>query len=77
MNTHPLAGRPVRLTAAGLMAVASTLVVLAVSGTHEGHAASGHSHRAAASIALVASASPSTGSTSGWTTGIPAVTAST
>lgn len=47
-NSYPRRG--ITLTLAGLLAVASMLVVLAVSGTHEGHAATEHDHGAAASV---------------------------
>jgi hypothetical protein len=42
MNSHAYAGRRVTLALAALVAVVSTIVVLAISGTHEGHAATGH-----------------------------------
>jgi hypothetical protein len=41
MNASPDVRRPVTLALAGLTALVSTIVVLAVSGTHEGHAATG------------------------------------
>jgi hypothetical protein len=44
MTSKPTAGRRTTLTLAGLLAIASATLVLAVSGTHEGHADSGHSH---------------------------------
>jgi hypothetical protein len=44
MRSNPTAGRRMTLTLAGLIAVASATLVLAVSGTHEGHADTGHSH---------------------------------
>jgi hypothetical protein len=46
MTGNSTAGRRTTLTLAGLIALASTTVVLAVSGAHEGHADSGHSHAA-------------------------------
>jgi hypothetical protein len=46
MNTRSVPGRRLTLTLAGLIALASMLVVLAVSGTRESHAASHHSHAA-------------------------------
>jgi hypothetical protein len=45
-----LAGRRVTLTLAGLIALASMVVVLAVSNTGEGHAAGEHSHGAAVQL---------------------------
>jgi hypothetical protein len=47
MNTDSHAGRRVTLALAGLLAAASMTVVLAISGTNEGHAATAHSHTAA------------------------------
>ena len=44
MSTNPTAGRRTTLTLAGLIAIASATLVLAVSGTHEGHADTGHRH---------------------------------
>jgi hypothetical protein len=44
MNSNSYAGRRVTLSLAGLLAVLSMVVVLAVAGTHEGHADDGHSH---------------------------------
>jgi len=44
MSTDPTAGRRRTLTLAGLIAVTSAMLVLAVSGTHEGHADTGHMH---------------------------------
>lgn len=44
MSTNPTAGRHRTLTLAGLIAVTSAMLVLAVSGTHEGHAETGHRH---------------------------------
>ena len=46
MNSSSLAGRRVMLTLAGLIAVASMIAVLAVSGTGESHAAGEHAHHA-------------------------------
>jgi hypothetical protein len=51
MNTNAYASRRVTLALAGLLAVASMVVVLAVSGTHDGHAHGGHGDGGAASIA--------------------------
>jgi hypothetical protein len=42
MSSNPTAGRRTTLSLAGLIAVASATVVLAVSGAHEGHADTGH-----------------------------------
>ena len=47
-NSYPRRG--ITLALAGLLALASKLVVLAVSGTHEGHAATGHDHGAATHV---------------------------
>jgi hypothetical protein len=44
MNSHAYAGRRVTLALAALVAVMSMIVVLAISGTHEGHAATDHEH---------------------------------
>ena len=44
MSTNPTAGRRTTLTLAGLIAIASATLVLAVSGTHESHADTGHDH---------------------------------
>jgi hypothetical protein len=50
MNSNSYAGRRVTLGLAGLLAVLSMVVVLAVAGTHEGHAEDGHSHANAATV---------------------------
>ena len=50
MNSNSYAGRRVTLGLAGLLAVLSMVVVLAVAGTHEGHADDGHSHANAAAV---------------------------
>jgi hypothetical protein len=50
MSSNPSISRRMTLALAGLIAVASATLVLAISGAHEGHAESGHSH----SDALVA-----------------------
>jgi hypothetical protein len=51
MNGNSHTGRRLTLTLAGLIAVASMTIVLAVSGgTHEGHAAAEHSHGTAMSV---------------------------
>jgi hypothetical protein len=42
MSTNPRISRPMRTVLAGLLAVASAVLVLAFSGTHEGHAATEH-----------------------------------
>jgi len=44
MNSNSYAGRRVTLTLAGLLALLIMVVVLAVAGTHDGHADDGHSH---------------------------------
>jgi hypothetical protein len=44
MSSNPTARRRTTLTLAGLIAIASATLVLAISGTHEGHAEDGHSH---------------------------------
>ncbi len=49
MSSSSYAGRRTTLTPAGLLAVASMVAVLAISGTQEGHAAAGHSHATVAS----------------------------
>jgi len=49
MNSNSQAGRRVTVALAGLIALASMIVVLAISGTGEGHAANHHNHSAAAS----------------------------
>jgi hypothetical protein len=56
MNSHSYAGRRVTLTLAGLLAVLSMVVVLAVAGTHEGHAEDGHSHADAVAVAATTTA---------------------
>jgi hypothetical protein len=43
MNSNSFDGRRVTFTLAGLIALASMVVVLAISGTGESHAARGHS----------------------------------
>ena len=50
MNSNSYAGRRVTLGLAGMLAVLSMVVVLAVAGTHEGHADDGHSHANAAAV---------------------------
>jgi hypothetical protein len=54
MNSSPLADRRVTLSIAGLIALASTIVVLAISGTGESHAAGEHSHGAVSTAKAVA-----------------------
>ena len=49
MSSNPTAGRRTTMTLAGLIAIASATLVLAVSGTHEGHADDGHGHGVAVS----------------------------
>lgn len=49
MNSNAYAGRRVIVALSGLIAVLSMIVVLAISGTREGHAATGHHHGATAS----------------------------
>jgi hypothetical protein len=44
MSSNSTAGRGTTLSLAGLIAVASATLVLAVSGAHEGHADTGHGH---------------------------------
>ena len=44
MNSNSYAGRRVTVALAGLIAVLSMIVVLAISGTGEGHAATNHQH---------------------------------
>jgi hypothetical protein len=50
MSSNPTAGRRMTLVLAGLIAVASATLVLAVSGAHEGHADTGHSHADAVGV---------------------------
>ena len=50
MNGSSYVGRRLTLALAGLIAVASTIAVLAVAGTGEGHAAGDHSHATAVSV---------------------------
>jgi hypothetical protein len=50
VNSNPDAGRRITLTLAGVIAVASMLVVLAISGTHEGHAADVHHNTKSANV---------------------------
>jgi hypothetical protein len=49
MSSNPTARRRTTLTLAGLIAIASATLVLAIAGTHEGHAEDGHSHAVAVS----------------------------
>ena len=44
MNTNAHANRGAKLALAGVLALGSMIVVLAISGTREGHAATGHQH---------------------------------
>jgi hypothetical protein len=48
MSKSSYAGRRTRLTFASLLAAASMVAVLAISGTQEGHATAGHAHATAA-----------------------------
>jgi hypothetical protein len=50
MNSNSYAGRRVTLGLAGLLAVLGMVVVLAVAGTHDGHADDGHSHADAVAV---------------------------
>jgi hypothetical protein len=50
MSSSSYAGRRATLTLAGLLAVASMVAVLAISGTQEGHAAAEHTHATAVSV---------------------------
>jgi hypothetical protein len=50
MNSKSFADRRLTLPLAGLIAVASMIVVFAVSGTHESHAAGEHAHSASAPV---------------------------
>ena len=56
MSRSPTVGRRMTLALAGLIAVASATLVLAVSGTHEGHAETGHSHTDAVAVSAKTSA---------------------
>ena len=49
MSSNPTAVRRTTMTLAGVIAIASATLVLAISGTHEGHAENGHSHAVAVS----------------------------
>ena len=55
-SSNPTAGRRMTLTLAGLIAVASATLVLAVSGTHEGHADGGHRHADAVAVSATTTA---------------------
>src|SRR5215212_2071648 len=50
MSSNPTTGRRTTLSLAGLIAVASATLVLAVSGAHEGHADTGHGHADAVAV---------------------------
>jgi hypothetical protein len=50
MSSNPTAGRRTTLSLAGLIAVASATLVLAVSGAHESHADTGHGHADAVAV---------------------------
>jgi hypothetical protein len=50
MNTSSLAGRRVTVALAGVVALVSMVIVLAVSGTRESHAASDHAHAASVPV---------------------------
>jgi hypothetical protein len=56
MNSNCFAGRRVTLTLAGLLAVASMVVVLAISGTHDTHADEGHGHGEVTAVAAKSTA---------------------
>jgi hypothetical protein len=56
MSSNPTAGRRGTVTLAGLVAVASATLVLALSGTHEGHADTGHTHGDAVAVSVTATA---------------------
>jgi hypothetical protein len=56
MSSNPTAGRRMTIALAGLIAVASATLVLAVSGTHEGHADTGHSHADAVAVSAKSNA---------------------
>ena len=49
MSSYPTAGRRMTIALAGMIATEAQMLVLAVSGTHEGHADNGQSHAAAVS----------------------------
>jgi hypothetical protein len=53
MSNSAYAGRRTTLTLAGILAVASMVAVLAISGTEEGHATAGHAHGTAAAAPTV------------------------
>jgi hypothetical protein len=52
MHASPHPGRRVTLALAGLMALTGTIVVLAISGAHEGHAATTRGHATASQLAF-------------------------
>ena len=54
MSSNPTAARRTTMTLAGLIAIASATLVLAISGTHEGRADEGHSHATAVSSSKTA-----------------------
>ena len=56
MNSNSYTGRGATLSLAGLLAVLSMVVVLAVAGTHEGHADDGHSHADPVAVTAVTTA---------------------
>src|SRR5215210_1125190 len=56
MTSNPPIGRRVTLTLAGLIATLSAILVLAVSGTHEGHADTGHTHGEATAVTAATTA---------------------
>jgi hypothetical protein len=56
MSSNPTAGRRTTLSLAGLIAVASATLVLAVSGAHEGHADTGHGHADAVAVSATTTA---------------------
>jgi hypothetical protein len=50
MSSNTYAGRRTTLTLAGLLAIASTAAMLAISGVQDGHATAGHSHATATAV---------------------------
>jgi hypothetical protein len=56
MSSNPTARPRMTMALAGLIAIASATLVLAVSGAHEGHADSGHSHGDTVSVSAKATA---------------------
>jgi len=58
MNSSPTTGRRVTLTLAGLIAIASTVLVLAISGTDAGHAAGDDAHAASVPVSTATPPTP-------------------